>query len=322
MFGMNNNMFGNMNLNMNMNINPMGMNNQLIPNLPMDDSAIRIKAIIEPYEKKITELEKIIKEKDFEIVLLKEKLKSITNNQMMMNMQNNMNIMNPMMMNNNENFINNINFNMANNNNNMNENLLNNNNNISLKDWIITFYYKGKNDTEQCNRGETVEAFSKRFCDKYGIKLTSHKFIFNSLPLSKQLTLCENGILNDSKILIMEKERVESDDDSFYYYSDKECENGCECEGIRYNVMFKHWDGLGKTINIGKEHSIGLLIKSYLRMIPTNEFSLSYSNSLLGFFNYSFDCRIDGKKKVKDIFINNINPIIVVNHFKSLTGGP
>ena len=320
MFNNNNNLLGNMNFNMNMNINPMGMNNQLMPNLPMDYSAMRIKAIIEPYENKIIELEKIIKQKDFEITLLKEKLNDFTNNKMMMNMQNNMNIMNPIMMNNNGNFINNFNFNMANNSINMDLNLLNNDNNILLKDWIINFDYKGKNYTEQCNVEEKTESVFKRFCDKYGIKLTSHKFIFNSLPLSKQLTLSENGILNDSKILIMEKERVESDDDSFYCYSDKECENGCECEGIRYNVMFKHSNGLGKTINIGKEHSIGLLIKSYLRMIPTNEFSLLYNSSLWGFFNYSFDCRIDGKKKVKDIFSNNINPIVVVNNIKNLTG--
>ena len=130
---MNNNMMGNMNLNMNMGINPMGMNNQLLPNLAMDNSAARIKAIIEPYEKKITELEKIIKQKDFEIILLKEKLNGFTNNQMLMNIhiQNNMNIMNPMLMNNNGNFINNFNFNMANNNN-MNLNLLNNYNNMPL----------------------------------------------------------------------------------------------------------------------------------------------------------------------------------------------
>ncbi len=119
MFNMNNNMLGNVNLNMNMNINPIGMNNQLIPNLAIDDSAMRIKAIIEPYEKKIMELENLIRQKDFEIILLKEKIKDISNNQVMMNIQNNMNLMNPMMLNNNnENFINNFNFNISNNDNN------------------------------------------------------------------------------------------------------------------------------------------------------------------------------------------------------------
>ena len=55
-------------------------------------------------------------------------------------------------------------------------------------------------------------------------------------------------------------------------------------------------------------------------MIPKNEFSLLYSSIEWGFFNYSFDCRIDDKKKVKNIFGNDINPIIVVNNIKSLTG--
>ena len=64
----------NMNMNMNMNqmmgnMNPMGMNNQLMTNFAMDDTAMKLKAIIEPYEKKITELEQIIKKKDFEILV-------------------------------------------------------------------------------------------------------------------------------------------------------------------------------------------------------------------------------------------------------------
>jgi len=49
-----------------MNMNPMGMmgmNNQLMTNFTMDETAMKIKAIIEPYEKKITELENIIKQK-------------------------------------------------------------------------------------------------------------------------------------------------------------------------------------------------------------------------------------------------------------------
>ncbi len=36
----------------NMDINPMGINNQLMTNFLMDDMAIKIKTIIEPYEQK------------------------------------------------------------------------------------------------------------------------------------------------------------------------------------------------------------------------------------------------------------------------------
>ena len=58
----------------------MGMNNPL--NL-MNEDAMRIKNIIQPYENKIKELEEIIRQKDFEIALLKDKLNNFnafTNN--------------------------------------------------------------------------------------------------------------------------------------------------------------------------------------------------------------------------------------------------
>jgi hypothetical protein len=83
----------NNNLGMNpMGINPIimnnfGINNQL--NL-MDNTALNIKNIIQPYENKIRELEEIIKQKDFEIIALKQKLN-------INNPNNNINMMNPMM---------------------------------------------------------------------------------------------------------------------------------------------------------------------------------------------------------------------------------
>ena len=126
-----------MNMMGNMNMNPMGMmgvNNQLMTNFTMDETAMKIKAIIEPYEKKITELENIIKQKDFEILVLNEKLNNFKNNQMnqinnqmffnnQINMNNNMNMMNANWM---DQYNNNIQ-----NNNNMNLNLgsINNNQN-------------------------------------------------------------------------------------------------------------------------------------------------------------------------------------------------
>ena len=320
MFGMNNNMMGNMNLNMNMNINPMGMNNQLMPNLAMDDSAMRIKIIIEPYEKKITELESIIKQKDFEIVLLKDKLNAFTNNQMMMNFQNNMNIMNPMMMNNDGNLINDFNFNMVNNNNNMNLNLLNNNG-ILLKDWIINFNYKNKNYPEECNSRETIKTVSERFCNKIGIKYNGHKFIFNGNYLLKKLTLVECGLVNDSTILVIEKERVKCENDTFCYFTDKECEDGCTCEGFKYSVNFK--DTTGETravICLGKEHSIGALIKRYLEKAREKEFAVLYNNCNLCSLKYLLNWLINGKKKIKDIFKNNINPIVIIDYFRVLNG--
>ena len=77
------------------NMNNIQMNNQ--PNF-MDNTALNIKNIIQPYENKIRELEEIIKQKDFEIIVLKQKLNN-NNNFSNMNMMNfpimNMNMMNP-----------------------------------------------------------------------------------------------------------------------------------------------------------------------------------------------------------------------------------
>ena len=63
-------------------MNNMGMNMNMNLNL-MDQTAQNIKNIIQPYENKIRELEEIIKQKDFEIIVLKQKL---NNNNPMVNM--------------------------------------------------------------------------------------------------------------------------------------------------------------------------------------------------------------------------------------------
>ena len=59
-------------------MNPMFMNNinEMNNNQPnlMDADALRIRNIILPYENKIKELEEVIRQKDFEIALLKDKL--------------------------------------------------------------------------------------------------------------------------------------------------------------------------------------------------------------------------------------------------------
>ena len=69
----------------NMNMNQEGMSSTFMTNFAMDNTAMKIKAIIDPYEKKIIDLEKIIRQKDFEILVLKEKLNIYKNNQMNIN---------------------------------------------------------------------------------------------------------------------------------------------------------------------------------------------------------------------------------------------
>ena len=79
-------------------INQIGMiNNQqyFMNGINMDETAQNIKNIIQPYENKIRELEEIIRQKDFEIILLKQKLNNNIPNMQNINFMN----MNPMMMN-------------------------------------------------------------------------------------------------------------------------------------------------------------------------------------------------------------------------------
>ena len=85
-----------------MGINPMEINNQQnnFNQIGMDQTAIEVKNIVQPYEIKIKELEEIIRQKDLEIAILKQKLNKSSSNNNFINInpmimgQN----MNPMMM--------------------------------------------------------------------------------------------------------------------------------------------------------------------------------------------------------------------------------
>ena len=286
----------NMNMNMNPmmgNINPMGMNNQLMTNFAMDDTALKIKAIIEPYEKKITELEQIIKQKDFQIVVLNQKLNEYKKSQINMNNNMNMNMMDPMMMNNN--MINPMmmNNNIINNNgnwkdfyNNFENNNMNmfipdmNNNNINnpIPKMNIFIKYKEKEYNEPFNIDENTGKFFRRFCRKLGIKFKNCKFIMNQKSIPPTLTFAESGVENNSHISIIEVKSNKNSGDS-----ESEDDEQCECEGIKKNIIFQNTRGLIINIHISPNHSLLTLLKKYLARIGiTIE---SAKNSLFFTFN-------------------------------------
>ena len=86
-------------------MNQNGMNNNMMNPMNFDQTAINIKNIVKPYEDKIKELEEIIRQKNFEITVLKQKLNNSNLNNNFMNMHLNPMLMNqnlnPMMMGNN-----------------------------------------------------------------------------------------------------------------------------------------------------------------------------------------------------------------------------
>ena len=321
----------NMNMNMNPmmgNINPMGMNNQLMTNFAMDDTALKIKAIIEPYEKKITELEQIIKQKDFQIVVLNQKLNEYKKSQINMSDNMNMNMMDPMMMMNN-NMINPMmmNNNIINNNgnwkdfyNNFENNNMNmfipdmNNNNINnpIPKMNIFIKYKEKEYNEPFNIDENTGKFFRRFCRKLGIKFKNCKFIMNQKSIPPTLTFAESGVENNSHISIIEVKSNKNSGDS-----ESEDDEQCECEGIKSNVMFRATTGLSINIIISPNHSLLTLLKKYLARIGiTIE---SAKNSLFFTFNGG-EINLDKKIKIKDFFENNTNPRIIVNKRQNLIG--
>ena len=146
----------------------------------MDQTALNIKSIIEPYENKIRELEEIIKQKDFEITVLKQKLNNNfnkNNNLMNVNPMMNMNI-NPMM---------NMNINPMMNIYNPMENPFS-----YEKEEEITIKIQNKITNITCLKNENFSNFMN-----HHINLT-----YNYKLLSEEKTLEENGIMNGSTIYI------------------------------------------------------------------------------------------------------------------------
>ena len=328
MLNMNNNMMGNMNLNMNMGINPMGMNNQLMTNMSMDNTALKLKAIIDPYEKKITELEQKLKDKDFQILLLNEKLEQYKNKEMLtnsqINMNNNINMINqnPMMMNNNVNWMDIYN-NFGNNNMNIDlANMNNLNNNNALPKWNISFKYNEQEYKERCNPDDNTERTFKRFCKKIGIKFKNCKFDFGGKNVHPRLTFAQAGIGDNSTILIIKNNSINDLDDA-EKESDSEdfCEDfcQCQCEGYKMNITFTTTRGSTKNIVISLEHSIDTLLKKYLFLVGKPEIYMQKSERISFFYNGSV-LKFGSKTKIKDFFGINENPEVIVNDIDNIIG--
>ena len=149
------------------NFNQMGMNNPMmeinnqqnqINEMMMDETELNIKNIIQSYEKKIRELEEIIKQKDFEIIALKQKLNNNISN------INNMNQMNMMM-------------------GNMNQAMEDKGKEISL-----TIIEESKRESIICFESDKASIIKEK-CNLTNVFLTfNYKFIYPNL------TLKENGI--------------------------------------------------------------------------------------------------------------------------------
>ena len=169
-----------------LNFNQMGMNN-LNPMMGMNNQQNQMNGIfmnqmsqntIQIYENKIRELEEIIKQKDFEINMLKQNLNNISNNYFM-NMNTTMMNMNMMPSN----------LMMGN---------MDNQNEDKKRKFYLTIISEKKREFINCF-SEDKASILKEKCD-----LTGKLLSFNYKIIDYDLTIEENGINNDSFIYVVD----------------------------------------------------------------------------------------------------------------------
>ena len=206
------NQFNQMNFN-----NQMGMNNFMnMGNIFNDTNAFKIKNLIKPYEDKIKELEEKLREKEFEIACLKNKLNE-NNGNMDENIMNPMNQMmvNPMM------------------------NMMKSGN----CDEILEIYFQKDGNLKEKIRSsfdELIISVINKYCKKNGIDKDAFIFNFKGKKLNENLTVAESGINNNSKINVIKKYDLKN--------SDLKDININKNNKFIYTFSFEDW--LGLKINV------------------------------------------------------------------------
>ena len=180
----------------NIGINPIGINIQtnLMNYSAMNTTTHNVKNIIQPYEKRIKELEEIIRQKDFEIAVLKQKLNKKKANDMNIN-----NLMNTINMNNPINMMNvNNQMNMINMNNPMNM-FCPNIDEIIPKGKKLFLKVKFENNEYDIDCFQRDKASILR--DKVQINKQFFDFVFNFKRINMGQTFEENGIYTNTGII-------------------------------------------------------------------------------------------------------------------------
>ena len=275
---MNNMMMNNMNpMGMNnLGMNPMGMNIQpnLMNEIPMDETAQNIKSIIQPYENKIRELEEIIKQKDFEITVLKQKLKNVNKSDNFMNM-NQMNMMN---MNMNQNPMNLMNINPNP------QNLMVNNNNYQLIDKGKEINFKVEKEGEIieiiCFEGDLASILKKK-------NIGRGAFTYKYKPLQNHLSLKDNGI-SDNTIIHFKKSMM--------------------------NVVFKDNKGLTLSVVLTYDCPLGIALIYYIMEFKDPSYIMSMINNedKIVFLFEGKSLKINDKTDISKVFKNAPWPTVNV----------
>ena len=294
---------------MNMN-NPMGMNNQMnhnnqigMNNQMNDEFSLRIKVILEPYEKKNKALEEQIRQKDFEIIVLKEKLYQAEKNSNNMNMPMGMGMGNPIGMQLGMGMGNPIGMHMGMG---MAPSLINVKNNDSD---MITVIFKADNFTleQRCFIDDEFDFVQKKVLQKLNIT-GDIGFKFEGKRINPKLTVSELGIANNSTVIIEKKNFIE--------ISLKEKE---EVSLYKMNIIFKTTQGIKTTMILDNNISIGLAIKKFLMRIGKEELINDSDNKLAFLFNAQ-RYKASDNIKLKDLFQNESHATILVNDVSNIIG--
>ena len=293
---MNNQMMGMSNQMMGMNNPMMGMNNQM-----NDDITTRIKTIVEPYEKKIKELEEQIRQKDFEIAVLKEKCYQAEKNNLNNNFQGINPLQIPMEMNNMD-----IGLGMP--------PMVNMNNNNEYSD-IITLIFKGMNDIKIMQKcfiddefGFVQKKILKKINNPSNIQL---KFIFNAKNTIPNLTVSELGMTNNAHIFIVMASHNTSNTSNISLKSQ-------ESSSFKIRIMFKTSQGSLLNIPFDNEISIGSALQKYLIRVNREDLIKSNQEKIVFIYNAS-KLSINDNRRLKDIILGD-QATIMVNDISNLIG--
>ena len=290
-------MFQNMNNQMmGMNNPMMGMNNQM-----NDDITTRIKTIVEPYEKKIKELEEQIRQKDFEIAVLKEKCYQAEKNNINNNFQGINPFQIPMGMNNID-----IGLGMP--------PMVNMNNNNEYSD-IITLIFRGINDIKIIQKcfiddefGFVQKKILKKINNPSNIQL---KFIFNAKNTIPNLTVSELGMTDNAHIFIVKKSNNNSNTSNISLKSQ-------ESSSFKIRIMFKTSQGSLLNIPFDNEISIGSALQKYLIRVNREDLIKSNQEKIVFIYNAS-KLSINDNRRLKDIILGD-QATIMVNDISNLIG--
>jgi len=266
---MNNNNINNIMNQMNENsINNLEMNDENKQTMIMDKNAKRLKEIINPYEKRIKELEKINMENNFKITVLKDKINQL--NTQIKQMKEGPNINN---MNNNMNNINNMND--LNNMNNM-DNMMNNMNNMmNINDiYIIEIYFEyGLNVQKvKCLNDELVLSIIHRYCEKNNLNENSLSFSFHGMIIPNELKASDIGIVNLSTIEVRDNINPMLNNNSF---DNKSFDNN-SFDNNEFNFM-NNMNNMNNMMNINNMMNMNNM-NNMMNMNNMNNFNMNSLN--------------------------------------------